>query len=70
MTWHVQFTRPGGVAEIVRFPNPEEAIEAACQLMDNACDVFGIGTGPLSDSIDRNQIGRIYAMWLRAHPHK
>jgi len=66
----VQFTRPGGVAEVVRFPTPEGAIEAACRLIDDACDVFGIGTGPLTDSIDCKQISRIYAMWALAHPHK
>jgi hypothetical protein len=69
MTWHVQFTRPGGVAEIARFPTPEGAIEAACLLLDDASDVFGIGTGPLTDSIDRGQIKRIYDMWKAARPH-
>jgi hypothetical protein len=51
-------------------PSPELAIEAACELIDQGCDVYGIGTGPLSDSIARNQIARIYDIWARAkHPH-
>ena len=33
--------------------------------MDEGYDVYGIGTGPLTDSIDREQIARIYAMWVR-----
>ena len=45
------------------YPTPERAIEAACRLMDAGCDVYGIGTGPLTDSIGREQIARIYALW-------
>jgi hypothetical protein len=47
---------------------PEAAIEAACRLMDDGVDVFGIGEGDLTDSIDRTQITRIYEMWRRARP--
>jgi hypothetical protein len=68
MTWHVQY-RKNTVEHIVRYPSPEDAIEAACRLIDDGDDVFGIGTGPLTDSIERNQIDRIYALWARAkHP--
>jgi hypothetical protein len=67
MTWHVQFTEPGGSTGIVRFPTPEHAIEEACRMLDDGCDVFGIGTGPLSDSIDRGHIKRIHEMWKKAH---
>jgi len=65
MTWHVQYRRDT-VEQIVRYPSPEEAIEFACRLIEEGCDVFGIGTGPLTDSIERNQIDRIYALWARA----
>ena len=65
MIWHVQY-RKDAAARIARHPSPEEAIEAACRLIDDGCDVYGIGTGPLTDSIDREQIARIYAMWARA----
>jgi hypothetical protein len=34
--------------------------------MDDGAEVFGIGTGPLADSIDRKQIEAIYSMWVRA----
>jgi hypothetical protein len=45
--------------------SPEQALEAACRLIDDGCDVYGVGTGPLTDSIDREEIARIYAMWAR-----
>jgi hypothetical protein len=65
MTWHVQYLK-GSVEHIVRFPAPEEAIEAACRLIDDGWDVYGIGTGPLTDSIARQEIARIYNFWARA----
>jgi hypothetical protein len=65
MTWHVQY-RQDTVDRIVRHPSPEQAIEAACRLIDDGCDVCGIGTGSLTDSIGRDEIARIYAMWARA----
>jgi hypothetical protein len=65
MTWHVQY-RLDGAECVVRRSTPEEAIEAACMLIDKGHDVFGIGTGDLSDSIEGDEITRIYAMWARA----
>ncbi len=65
MTWHVQF-RKGDADQITRHPSPEKAIEAACRLIDEGADVYGIGTGPLTDSIDRKQIEVIYSMWDEA----
>jgi hypothetical protein len=47
---------------------PEQAIETACRLLDGGCEVYGIGTGPLTDSIDKDQIARIYEIWARARP--
>jgi hypothetical protein len=68
MTWHVQYRRDT-VEHVGWHSNPEDAIESACRLIDDGCDVFGLGTGPLTDSIERDQIDRIYAMWARAkHP--
>ncbi len=64
MTWHVQY-RDGSADHVVRYPTPELAIEAACRLIDAGHDVYGIGTGPLSDSIGRHQIARIYDLWAR-----
>ena len=65
VSWHVQYRQEPADC-VARFQSPEEAIEAACRLMDDGNDVFGIGTGPLSDTIDRGQVARIYAMWVRA----
>jgi hypothetical protein len=68
MTWHVQY-RKDAIELIARHPSPEQAIEAACTLIDQGCDVHGIGTGPLTDSIDQEHIDRIYALWARErHP--
>jgi hypothetical protein len=65
MTWHVQY-RQAATDQLMRRPSPEAAIEAACRLIDQGCDVYGIGTGPLTDSISRDQIARIYGIWVRA----
>jgi hypothetical protein len=65
LTWHVQY-RKDATDHVDRHPTPEKAIEAACGLLDDGCDVYGIGTGPLSDSIGKDVIARIYAMWRRA----
>jgi hypothetical protein len=65
MPWHVQY-RKDATDHIERHPSPERAIESACRLIDDGFDVYGVGTGPLSDSIEREQIALIYAMWARA----
>jgi hypothetical protein len=65
MTWHIQY-RKDAVDHVVSYPSPEAAIEAACLLIDDGCDVYGIGTGPLTNSIERKEIARINAMWVRA----
>ena len=45
----------------------EKTIEAACRLIDDGYDVFGIGTGPLTASIGGDDIAVISAMWTRAN---
>jgi hypothetical protein len=65
MHWHVQYRRDA-VDYVDVHPTPEAAIEAACVRIDDGWDVYGIGTGPLSDSIGPNEIARIYALWVRA----
>ncbi len=65
MSWHVQFRRDS-TDQVSRFPTPETAIAAACELMDEGCPVSGIGTGPLSDTIAPETLVRIYAIWTRA----
>jgi hypothetical protein len=69
MEWHVQY-RLGG-KEVVRwFATPEAAIEAACRLMDDGHEVFGIGTEDLTDSISERVIAQIYDLWVRAKPRR
>jgi hypothetical protein len=65
MTWHIQY-RKDGTEHTARHSDPETAIEAACRLIDGGWDVYGIGTGPITDSIEGEQIAQIYAMWARA----
>jgi len=65
MEWHVQY-RKDGVSHIAWHRTPEQAIETACRLADDGYDVYRIGTGPLTDSIEGEEIARIYAMWTRA----
>jgi hypothetical protein len=64
MTWHVQYKDEAG-DHIVRHSSPEDAIEFACRRIDDGCDVYGIGTGPLTDSVEKDLIARIYEMWVR-----
>ncbi len=64
MDWHVQYRDAMG-DRLVMFSTPERAIEAACGLIDQGHDVYGIGTGPLTDTIKKEHIERIYAMWAR-----
>ena len=57
--------RPARSGDPRSHPSPPDAIETACRVIDDGYDVFGIGTGPLTDSIERDQIVRIYALWAR-----
>jgi hypothetical protein len=66
MEWHVQYRGRDGMDHLVMFPSPEAAIETACHLIDDGHEVFRIGTGALDDSIEREQIARIYTLWKRA----
>ena len=64
MIWHVQY-RIESADHVERHPSPEQAIEAACRLIEEGCDVYGIGTGPMTETIGKDEIARIYAMWVR-----
>jgi hypothetical protein len=68
MTWHVQY-RKDAIDLITLYADPELAIEGACGLIDDGCEVYGIGTGPLEHSVGPDQIARIHALWARvSHP--
>jgi hypothetical protein len=64
MTWHVQYQQDG-TDRLARYPTPEEAIESACRLIDEGCDVSRMGTDEFANSIGRDEIARIYAFWAR-----
>jgi hypothetical protein len=62
--WHIRYRKKE--AEQIRwFATPEEAIETACGLTDNGCEVFEIGLGSLDNSISKEQIARIYDIWAK-----
>jgi len=63
--WTVQYRRDT-TDHIVKHINSERAIEAACRLIQDGCDVSGIGTGALTDAIAKEEIARIYAKWSGA----
>jgi hypothetical protein len=65
MPWFVRY-KDSAADLIVRMRTPEQAIETACRLLDAGFDVYAIGTGPLTDSIERDQIDLIFEMWVRA----
>ena len=67
MEWSVQYTSNGG-DHLERIETPEAAIELACHLLDGGADVFGIGLGEPPVSIGRDEIARIYRIWVRAAP--
>jgi hypothetical protein len=67
MEWFIQYTADG--ADQVQHPEtPGEAIALACRLLDGGADVFGIGMGEPPVSIGRDEIARIYRIWVRAAP--
>jgi hypothetical protein len=64
MEWSVQHTTDGA-DHLERTETPQGAIELACRLMDSGADVFGIGVGEPPVSIGRDEIARIYRIWVR-----
>jgi hypothetical protein len=65
MPWFVRYKK-SAEDQLARMRTPEQAIETACRLLDDGCEVYGIGTGALTDSIEKEQIARIYDLWVRA----
>ena len=67
MEWSVQYTSDGA-DHLEHAETPEEAIALACRLLDSGADVFGIGVAQPPISIGRDEIARIYRIWVRAAP--
>jgi len=65
MNWHVHY-REGLTDHVARFQSPERAVEAACHLLDHGSDVYRIRARPKAETLDKEQIARIYAVWARA----
>jgi hypothetical protein len=67
MEWFVQYTS-AGTDHLERTETPEEAIARACRLLDSGHDVSAIGMEEPPVSIGREEIARIYEIWVRAAP--
>ena len=67
MAWYVRF-RFDGAGHIDRHPTKEAAIEAACCLIRDKCEVLAISAAPRDISLDRDQIARLFAEWSKVHP--
>jgi CheY-like chemotaxis protein len=65
MIWHIQY-RDGPNDYMASHSKPERAIEAACLLIDHGCEVYGIVTEPFTETVGRDEIARIHAIWARA----
>jgi hypothetical protein len=59
MTWDIRYNRDGE-DHLGSHPDAETAIEAACVLIDQDCDVHGIWTGDLAEAPDPAQIMRLH----------
>jgi hypothetical protein len=65
--WYVQYRRDKA-DKVEWFTACELAIEAACVLIHDGCDVYGIGVGSLDDAVSKDHITRIYALWAKVKP--
>jgi hypothetical protein len=68
MTWDIRYDRDAE-DHLESHPTAESAIEAACVLIDQGCEVHGIWTGHLTELIDREQIVRIYSLRIKPRPN-
>jgi hypothetical protein len=67
MTWDIRFSRDD-LDHLESYPTAETATEAACLLIDQGCDVHGIWTGHLTETIDREQILQTYSFRIKPQP--
>lgn len=65
MDWLIQY-HSGGFDRITRRQSLDEAIETACMLLDEGCDVSSIGFKTLDNAVLRHDIENIYSIWVRA----
>src|SRR5476651_1965860 len=65
MTWDIRYNRDAE-DHLELHATAEGAIEAACSLLDQGCDVYGVWTGDLAESIDREQIIRMHGLRIKS----
>jgi hypothetical protein len=63
---HIQFRR-NGTDHVNWFASPVQAIDAACAFIDEGNDVYGIGIGSLDGAIEKDQIAKIYEIWMKTN---
>jgi hypothetical protein len=67
-SWHVQY-RKAAANHVEWYPDSAQAVEAACRLLDEGCDVYAMGMELTDATIGRDEIARIHAFWARPkHP--
>jgi hypothetical protein len=64
--WFVRYSRPLAQEEIEEVETAEQAVEAACLLIDEGCQVIGIGWGSLTVTVGAREIAHLYEHWKRA----
>lgn len=62
MEWQVRYQRRSTEC-FGRYPTQEIAVKAACLLIDQGCDVFGIGLASETAELGREQIAEFYRSW-------
>jgi hypothetical protein len=67
MTWDIRYSR-GTVDHLESHPTAESAIDDACLLIDQGCDVHGIWTRHLTEAVHREEIIRIYSLRIKRRP--
>jgi hypothetical protein len=67
MQWVVQY-KQAATDRTTQAVTPEDAIRTACQLLDDGFEVCGIGTGSLTHIIGKDEISRLYDLWVKAKP--
>jgi len=51
------------------FNNCVSAIEAACDLLDDGCDVCSVGERSSGDTLSKGQIARVHTLWMKTKLH-
>jgi hypothetical protein len=65
MDWFIQY-RSGETDNVARHNSLDGAIESACKLLDDGCDVFSIGYQTIDNAVSKQDIESVYSIWVSA----